>query len=327
MVLPEPARVVPRHRPASTKATIRHSLSPEAKSAWLMSPIEPKRSELSQSRHLKTTERLCIASRVCAGHAADGIPNWIQLSRGSHSLMSFLSSANRAHPPTTTRLPYFASRKARQNYRTNETRFPSLCIPSPQVGDSTDTISPETSSKHHHHHHYHSTHGVKNKKVPVHEALNAAELFKVYNMLNGVKTDLLWGRNNEEQPEEIEMAQEQENIAAAAAVAAAAVSEQSAAAAATNCDDNKDCKGHARRPSTASVASSNSTTTISDSDSEISSENDSGIESERKPETDKSRDLAKQYRKHLLGLYRCLEQMTDAANYLTARYQSDIGPV
>lgn len=184
-----------------------------------------------------------------------------------------------------------------------------------QVGDTTDTIAPEMSTKQHHHHH-HSTHGPKNKKIPVHDALNSAELFKLYNMLNGVKTDLLWGRNNEEQPEEIEMAQEQQNNSVSV------ITEQSTQT--SNFDDSKDCKGHVRRPSTASVASA---TTISDSDSEISSENDSGIESECKPETDKSRDLAKQYRKHLLGLYRCLEQMTDAANYLTARYQSDIGPV
>lgn len=149
-------------------------------------------------------------------------------------------------------------------------------------------------------------------------------------MLNGVKLDLLWGRNSEEQPEEIEMIEEQ-NAAAAAAAAAATVTSSSVLVAppqpSSNGNDIKECKGHVRRPSTASVASSNSATTLSDSDSEISTENDSGIESECKHETDKSRDLAKQYRKHLLGLYRCLEQMTDAANYLTARYQSDIGPV
>lgn len=182
-------------------------------------------------------------------------------------------------------------------------------------------------SKHHHHHHHHQHSGGKKKRAPIHESLSSAELFKLYNMLNGVKLDLLWGRNSEEQPEEIEMIEEQNAAAAAAAAAASVTSNAVLVAAPTNGNDSKDCKGHARRPSTASVASSNSATTLSDSDSEISTENDSGIESECKHETDKSRDLAKQYRKHLLGLYRCLEQMTDAANYLTARYQSDIGPV
>lgn len=164
----------------------------------------------------------------------------------------------------------------------------------------------------------------------MHEILSSAELFSLYNMLNGVKVDLLWGRNSEEQPEEKEIQNELDDDNKSSASSAIVPS-----AANSSCDTNannsnsstKDVKGHARRPSTASVASSNSATTLSDSDSEISTENDSGIESECKHETDKSRDLAKQYRKHLLGLYRCLEQMTDAANYLTARYQSDIGPV
>lgn len=136
-------------------------------------------------------------------------------------------------------------------------------------------------------------------------------------MLNGVKTDLLWGRNSEEQPEEVLNAQklqqqQQQQL-------------QQQLQQSTN-DAAKELKGHVRRPSTASVASSNSTNTLSDSESELSNENDSGIESECHV-TDKSAELSKQYRTHLLGLYRCLEQMTDAANYLTARYQSDIGPV
>lgn len=149
-------------------------------------------------------------------------------------------------------------------------------------------------------------------------------------MLNGVKVDLLWGRNSEEQPEE----QEQNDVDDDnKSVTNSPQQQQIVPCTDSNANNNngncstKDVKGHVRRPSTASVASSNSATTLSDSDSEISTENDSGIESECKHGTDKSHDLAKQYRKHLLGLYRCLEQMTDAANYLTARYQSDIGPV
>lgn len=208
-----------------------------------------------------------------------------------------------------------------------------------QVGDATDTIVPESNgsspSKHHHHHHHHHAHSSANgkkKRASIHESLSSAELFTLYNMLNGVKLDLLWGRNSEEQPEEMQNQLDEDKQlsvssvpSSSAAAAAAAVNLTSDTNA--NNSSTKDVKGHARRPSTASVASSNSATTLSDSDSEISTENDSGIESECKHETDKSRDLARQYRKHLLGLYRCLEQMTDAANYLTARYQSDIGPV
>jgi len=173
------------------------------------------------------------------------------------------------------------------------------------VGDSSDNVPEIPKSPHHN----------KRKGTSVHENLNSAELFNLYNMLNGVKTDLLWGRNSEEQPEET--LANQKSIAK--------TESQSVIV-----DTTKQQKGHVRRPSTASVASSNSSTnTLSDTESEISNENDSGIESEsnNNHEQDRSTELAKQYRTHLLGLYRCLEQMTEAANYLTARYQSDVGPV
>lgn len=161
----------------------------------------------------------------------------------------------------------------------------------------------------------------KRKGSSVHEKLNSAELFNLYNMLNGVKTDLLWGRNSEEQPEEIEKQKSPQP--------------ESSTSAETNNKETSNTKGHVRRPSTTSVTSSNSTITLSDTESEISNENDSGIETESNHEADKvneksidkSTELARQYRTHLLGLYRCLEQMTEAANYLTARYQSDVGPV
>ncbi|XP_067631226.1 uncharacterized protein [Eurosta solidaginis] len=118
-------------------------------------------------------------------------------------------------------------------------------------------------------------------------------------------------------------------------------------------------KGHNRRPSNVSVASIVSTTSVcnlSDAESEISQENDSGMESEghksdNQPSStesvsgsddtdsraaavansntnaDKATELAKRCRRHLNGLYQCLEQMTEAAHYLTVRYQSDISPV
>lgn len=177
------------------------------------------------------------------------------------------------------------------------------------VGDSLDNVPniPKSSPPH-----------MKYKRTSVQENLNSAELFNLYNMLNGVKTDLLWGRNSEQQPEE---------TAADQKTFAKTDSSQSIVSEAST-KQQQPQKGHVRRPSTASVASFNSSTnTLSDTESDISNENDSGIESEtnNNREQDKSTELAKQYRTHLLGLYRCLEQMTEAANYLTTRYQSDVG--
>lgn len=161
--------------------------------------------------------------------------------------------------------------------------------------------------------------------------MNAASLYSVYTMLNKMKTDLLWGRNQD--IEEVIAAEVQAALAPPAPVATVKATETGAAKAtggAAGEEAKSEVKGHIRRPSTVSMASSNSSTGSSisdDSESEISNENDSGIESENNPHTDKSEELAKQFRTHLNGLYRTLEQMTEAANYLTARYQSDVGQV
>lgn len=195
-----------------------------------------------------------------------------------------------------------------------------------KVGDSTDTIPPAEQHQKQHHSHHHG----KKTKASIREALNTSDLFKLYNMLNVVKVDLLWGRQDAVEEQQSASAvpmdttpapAEYKQKSASPAPAEKELSSDSGAAATGS------IKGHIRRPSTVSMASSNSASTLSDSESEISAENDSGIESESNADQDKSNELAKQFRTHLLGLYRSLEQMTEAANYLTARYQSDVGPV
>lgn len=198
---------------------------------------------------------------------------------------------------------------------------------------SSKTSSSSSSHSHHHHHHHRDHH---KKKASVQESLNAASLYTVYTMLNKMKTDLLWGRNqdmiDEAALDALTPAPATVKVPEVATIAAPAVVPASATVAAAKPEEGKqDVKGHIRRPSTASMASSNSSTGSSisdgDSESEISNENDSGIESENNHQADKSEELAKQFRAHLNGLYRTLEQMTEAANYLTARYQSDVGQV
>lgn len=154
-------------------------------------------------------------------------------------------------------------------------------------------------------------------------------------MLNSIKVDLLWRRNDQDGDEVTEVKLREQNYDTITTV-------ESATDSANNNNTKADVqtsqspsteltttsqKGHTRRPSTVSVSSSNSSAcTISDSESEVSSnENDSGIESENQQEKDRTAEVAKQFREHLFGLYQSLEQMTEAASYLTARYQSDMG--
>jgi hypothetical protein len=185
-----------------------------------------------------------------------------------------------------------------------------------QVGDTTDTIATSTKTNHSHHHH-----GKKKSSKTVLDDLNSADLFTLYNKLNEFKVALLWGNtgcddkvDKEDKDCKSSVHQQQQQQSTELTVPETQSKEQSK-------------KGHVRTPSTVSMTSSNSTSTISDSESEISNENDSGIESENTIDNDKSTELANQCRTHLLGLHKCLEKMTEAALYLTARYQNDIGPV
>lgn len=201
----------------------------------------------------------------------------------------------------------------------------------------------------------------------VHEFLNSSELFNLYSMINSLKNDLLWTGKDETVDEDHGDYESAENLNSTDFIYGATKTEsQSTEATQANMNINSNnsssstivasgsVKGHNRRPSTASVASTASVSNMSDAESDISNENDSGVESEgnksdnnlqssegsisssedavahqkkKAANQDKATELARRCRRHLNGLYQCLEQMTEAANYLTARYQSDIGPV
>lgn len=210
------------------------------------------------------------------------------------------------------------------------------------MGDSTDIVpTPGKDVTSNQHTLIPNGNGKRNpiKSKNVHEFLNSSELFNLYNMLNALKNDLLWTSKddsddlNEQQISIENLETTTESISTSTPTGAHAV--------------NSIAKGHTRRPSTASMVSIASVSQMSDSESDISQENDSGVESEcnkngsgldstntsenghiqssKVNNTDKATDLAKRCRRHLNGLYQCLEQMTEAANYLTARYQNDIG--
>ncbi|KAK5639711.1 hypothetical protein RI129_012203 [Pyrocoelia pectoralis] len=152
-----------------------------------------------------------------------------------------------------------------------------------KVGDEQDRIAPKK-------------HNSKNKNE-IQEILNSTDLFDVYNMLNSIKVDLLWGQNLEHDTNKTETPNTQLTVS----------------------------KGHIRRPSTVSVTSTNSSASIiSDSESETGNENDSGIE-EPSQVQNQAAMLAQNFRRHLKGLTRCIRQMSDATQYLTLRYQHDIG--
>ncbi|XP_037948800.1 uncharacterized protein LOC119680178 [Teleopsis dalmanni] len=229
-----------------------------------------------------------------------------------------------------------------------------------QVGDSSDIIpAPGKDSTSNQHTFNSITNGKRSvaQSKNVHEFLTSSELFNLYNMLNSLKNDLLWtGKDNSEEEEDpitnVQNKINELNKGARLSPESEPKTDNSNTEVATNATNTTTTvasttitKGHIRRPSTASVTSTASGSNISDSESEVSNENDSGVESEvnkassisssedlcaqkkKAANADKATELAQRCKRHLNGLYQCLEQMTEAANYLTARYQSDIGPV
>ncbi|XP_017010431.2 uncharacterized protein [Drosophila takahashii] len=217
-----------------------------------------------------------------------------------------------------------------------------------QIGDSTDIIpatgKDSTANQLTQSSSAHGKRGAAHSKN-VQDFLSASELFNLYNMLNSLKKDLLWTANQEDDQEQHP---QQQQLNASPNSSANCSSSESKTESSSSGSPSTTVKGHVRRTSTASMMSTNSVSNMSDSDSDISQENDSGLESDgnksdnaqssdgsdivdvaksKQGSGDKATELAQRCRRHLNGLYQCLEQMTEAANYLTARYQSDIGPV
>ncbi|XP_037714444.1 dentin sialophosphoprotein [Drosophila subpulchrella] len=217
-----------------------------------------------------------------------------------------------------------------------------------QIGDSTDIIpatgKDSTANQLTQSSSAHGKRGAAHSKN-VQDFLSASELFNLYNMLNSLKKDLLWTANQEDDEQH---PQEQLNASPNPTSNCNPSESKTESSGSPSTSATGSVKGHVRRTSTASMMSTNSVSNMSDSDSDISQENDSGLESDgnksdhaqstdgsdivdvaksKQGSGDKATELAQRCRRHLNGLYQCLEQMTEAANYLTARYQSDIGPV
>lgn len=131
------------------------------------------------------------------------------------------------------------------------------------------------------------------------------DLYSLYSLVNCVQNELLWGT---EEGRTLAVIDDEEMPPPATSTIPA--------------------KTHVRRPSTVSMTSTNSAgSLISDTDSETGNENDSGIEGESEISAKPcyTKKVEASFRRHLYGLHRALEQMTDAASFLTKRYQNDIG--
>lgn len=137
------------------------------------------------------------------------------------------------------------------------------------------------------------------------------DLYRLYNIVNQMKVELLWSQDSRK-----ECQSDEDVLNGRTKTGLERRSESSGRL------------GHARCPSTTSMQSVQSASSIvsssSDSDSDAGIENDSGLESEES--SDRLANIAAEnFRRHLRGLHRSIDRMTEAAEYLTLRYQADMG--
>lgn len=149
---------------------------------------------------------------------------------------------------------------------------------------------------------------------------NLPDLFTLYTMVRNLKNQLQWGTKDQHCSTFGDSAVDEDRISQHSGYGTSTAVYLTAPLLSV--------KGHARRPSTASVSSTNSSaaSVISEPDSEASMENDSGIDAELDACIKVSTlDLLEQnFQRHLRGLGDTLNQLTEAAHYVTKRYQKDV---
>jgi len=151
--------------------------------------------------------------------------------------------------------------------------------------------------------------------------LNGTDLFQFYTMLNSVKNSLMWGNQGQNQTQRVTSIQSSaiSTSSSASSVVSSSASSTSSLSQVSQ-GQSSEVKGHARRPSTVSTTSSTSA-----SDTEYSELNeDSGVEVEHEEDYTHT-NMADTFHHHLNGLQQCLCDLTLAADYVTTRYNNDLG--
>ncbi|XP_070160589.1 mid1-interacting protein 1 isoform X2 [Polyergus mexicanus] len=167
------------------------------------------------------------------------------------------------------------------------------------VGDAGDTIC------------------MKGKRgYTVQDTLANTDLYRLYNIINQMKIELLWSQKPTRGTE-----MDDQLLIKSHPVGSPSAESHHYPVTVTGAR-----LGHVRCPSTTSMQSVQSASSIastSDSDSEVGIEIDSGLEGEEC--ADLASIAAQNFKRHLRGLHHNIARMTEAAEYLTLRYQADVG--
>lgn len=147
--------------------------------------------------------------------------------------------------------------------------------------------------------------------------------YNLYNVLNSVKNDLIWGPTSNDDDDN-------ERSNTSPLINNTRWSEPAPLSSGSTTPTTTTVKGHFRRQSTLSTISmSSNASTTSDGESEggcdVSEGGDSGVDGEESNthEIDGS-SVMDSLRTHLVGLHHCLNNLTDTASYITDRYQEEV---
>jgi len=143
--------------------------------------------------------------------------------------------------------------------------------------------------------------------------------YNLYNMLNSVKNDLIWGPTSNDDDDN-------ENHTSSNTSPLINNTRWSEPSPSSSASSTSGVKGHFRRQSTLSTISMSSNTSDGESEAgcDVSEGGDSGVEQEEGSEVGAS--VMDSLRTHLVGLHLCLNNLTDTASYITDRYQDDVNP-
>lgn len=136
--------------------------------------------------------------------------------------------------------------------------------------------------------------------------------YSLYNVLNSVKNDLIWGPTSNDDDEN-------ENNSSVSSPFVNNTRWSDSGPASTTSDH---VKGHFRRQSTLSTISMASST--SDGESEGCCDGSEGGDSGLEGEEGEANNVMDALRSHLMGLHLCLNNLTDTASYITDRYQDEV---
>lgn len=186
-------------------------------------------------------------------------------------------------------------------------------------------------------------------KSTIKDTMPNTDLYRLYNIVNTLKLELLWSQKSSIEAQDEENEEEDNNNRRAVKSRPATIPSTATTSLTANSTNSTTLTGitpssvtsvtdksvesaavrlgHTRCPSTTSMQSASSvisSISSSDSDSDMGVENDSGLESEDQPDRF-ANQAADNFRRHLRGLHRSIKRMTQAAEYLSLRYQADVG--